>query len=317
MTRFLTVGLMVAITHGVALLPQPASAQTPEEILAMNPYDETADASRQIAEALARAGKENKRVLIQWGANWCGWCKFLDHLMETDRTLSRMIAYEYEKVLVDIGRGDKHQDVAKKYGAEIKGVPYLTILDANGNPLTNQQTVPFEKNTSKASEGHDPAKLMAWLTEFQAEPLVAADVLQAGLEEAKRTDRRVLLHSGAPWCGWCKRLETWLERPDIAPVFSKDFVGVKIDVDRMTGGRELMDSFSGGYGGVPWLAILDPDGTVVTTSMAPNGRNIGSPQAEWEIEHWNTMMLKSAKRITEAEIAHMARTWAEDRPPQR
>ncbi|HOW19271.1 MAG TPA: DUF255 domain-containing protein, partial [Phycisphaerae bacterium] len=37
-------------------------------------YNEKADAKAQIAEALARAKRDNKRVLIMWGGNWCKWC---------------------------------------------------------------------------------------------------------------------------------------------------------------------------------------------------------------------------------------------------
>ena len=84
----------------------------------------------------------------------------------------------------------------------------------------------------------------------------AKEILAAGLAEAGRTDRLVFLHSGAPWCGWCARLEHWLQRDDIAPIFSKDFVDVKIDVDSTPGGQRLMDAYSGGDQGVPWLAIL-------------------------------------------------------------
>ena len=43
----------------------------------------------------------------------------------------------------------------------------------------------------------------------------AQAVLAAGLAEARRTDRLVFLHSGAPWCGWCRRLELWLQREDM------------------------------------------------------------------------------------------------------
>ena len=80
----------------------------------------------------------------------------------------------------------------------------------------------------------------------------AQAVLAAGLAKAAETDRLVFLHSGAEWCGWCKRMEAWMVREDIAPIFFKDFVDVKI----------------------------------------------GSPQAEWEIEYWNTMIRTVAKRIT-------------------
>ena len=162
-----------------------------------------------------------------------------------------------------------------------------------------------------------PAVLLAFAepptTTFVETQETAREILDEALAEAERTDRLVFLHSGAPWCGWCKRLERWLERDDITPIFLKDFVPVKVDVQEMIGGQQLMDSYTEGSAGLPWLAILNPDGSVVVNSIAPNGRNIGSPIDEWEIDHWNTMMRSAAKRITEEEILYMAETWAEDR----
>jgi len=100
-------------------------------------------------------------------------------------------------------------------------------------------------------------------------------------------------------------------RDDIEPIFSKDFVDVKIDVDSMQGGKDLMTSL-GASGGVPFLVILRPDGSTVIDSTEPtSGRNIGSPKADWEIEYWNVMMRASVRRITEEEILYMARTLGE------
>ena len=102
-------------------------------------------------------------------------------------------------------------------------------------------------------------------------------------------------------------------REDIAPIFTKDFVEVKID-EAMEGFEELMDSLGGKGSGFPWLAVLRSDRSVVIDSKDPErGMNIGSPQAEWEIEYWNVMMRASVQRITEEEIAYMAKTLAEDR----
>ena len=102
-------------------------------------------------------------------------------------------------------------------------------------------------------------------------------------------------------------------REDIAPIFNKDFVEVKI-AQEMEGFEELIDSFGGGGSGFPWLAVLRSDGSVVIDSKDPDQGNIGSPRAEWEIEHWNVMMRASVQRITEDEIEYMGKTWAEDRP---
>jgi len=100
-------------------------------------------------------------------------------------------------------------------------------------------------------------------------------------------------------------------RDDIQPIFSKDFVDLKIDVDSMQGGKELMDSLGATNAGVPFLVILQPDGCVVIDSRHPDRGNIGSPKADWEIEYWNVMMRAAVKRITEEEILYMAKTWGE------
>jgi hypothetical protein len=141
----------------------------------------------------------------------------------------------------------------------------------------------------------------------------AETFLGSRLAEAARTDRLVFLHSGAEWCGWCKRLEAWLKRKDIAPIFSKDYVDAPI-MEEMDGGPELIEAYKGDrQGGWPWMAILSPEGEILITSNVPDGRNIGSPINEWEIEHWKTMIRETAKRITPEEIEYMAKTLAEDR----
>ena len=40
-------------------------------------YSETADAHTEVRQALAQAAKEHKRVLLDFGGNWCGDCQVL------------------------------------------------------------------------------------------------------------------------------------------------------------------------------------------------------------------------------------------------
>ena len=56
-----------------------------------NLYDETADGGKQIAEALAIAKRENKRVLLQFGANWCGWCHKLHALFRSNTAIAALL----------------------------------------------------------------------------------------------------------------------------------------------------------------------------------------------------------------------------------
>jgi thiol-disulfide isomerase/thioredoxin len=266
-------------------------------------YDEKADAKGQIDAALAAARKENRRVLVQWGANWCGWCRLLHDRFTSDRDLAKTLRYEYDVVLVDVGKMDKNADLAARYGADLKknGIPYLTVLDADGKVLANQPTDPFETKDG-GKNGHDPKKLQEFLKSHQATPRKADAVLQAALSEAAKTERNVFLHFGAPWCGWCLRLDAWLARPEVAAVLGKDFVEVKIDLDRMEGGKEVFKRYNASEkGGIPWFVMLDANGKAVITSDGPKG-NIGFPAEDHEVAYFVKMLEAAKRRLTEKDV---------------
>ncbi len=268
-------------------------------------YDEKADATKDVAAAVARAKRENKRVLIQWGANWCGWCKWLAGTMKKDSTVRRTLMYEYEVVHVDVGQFDKHMDLAKSLGADFKAIPFLTVLDADGKALAQQNTEPFETNEG-GKQGHDAKKLDAFFKQHAAAPLVASDVLAAAQQAARESQRRVFLHFGAPWCGWCHKLEDWMRLDEIAAVLGKDFVDCKVDTDRMTGGQAMLDGYRSNAGlkkggGIPWFVFLDADGKVLAHSDGPKG-NTGFPAQPEEIEHFVAMLKVAKSRMSDADI---------------
>src|SRR6185503_10107417 len=130
-------------------------------------YNETADAKQQISTALASAKKENRRVLVQWGGNWCVWCRRLHDLTTSNKELATELRNEYDVVYIDVGYFDKNLDLAEQYGAQWKkdgvGVPYLTILDAEGKAIANEETSQFESAKEQQSGPtplyHDRAKL--------------------------------------------------------------------------------------------------------------------------------------------------------------
>lgn len=77
--------LVVAVT---LVLVNLASAQQekPQQTITPPVYDEKADAKILIADAVAKAKVNNKRVLILWGNNWYYWCiKLNDAITEEPR----------------------------------------------------------------------------------------------------------------------------------------------------------------------------------------------------------------------------------------
>lgn len=287
----------------------PIAAKQPKKAAAPV-YDEQADARADLHAALARAKKENRRVLIQWGANWCHWCVLLHGKMRQDAKLAKELMYEYDVVRVDMGQGtgsgwSKNADLAKELGAKIEGIPYLTVLDADGKPIAQNDTTAFETNEN-GKAGHDAQKVLAFLTENQAPALEAAKVREAALARAKSENKLVFLHFGAPWCGWCHKLEGWMERKEVAPLLAKAFVDLKIDTDRAVGGADMLrtERQAAGVtedGGIPWFVFLDGNGTQVANSQGPKG-NTGFPYQDDEIAHFVAMLEKARPKLSDADI---------------
>jgi thiol:disulfide interchange protein len=158
---------MRTINHAIFVLTVMLSFVAPharaEESKSDKPklYDEAADGNKQIEEAQGTAKKDGKRILLQFGANWCGWCHLLHRLFESDKDISQKLKSDYVVVLVDVNKGH-NKAINEKYGNPTRfGLPVIVVLDADGKQLTT-------KNTSELEEGdhHSPAKVMAFLKEW-------------------------------------------------------------------------------------------------------------------------------------------------------
>jgi len=91
------------------------------------PYAENSDAKAAVAQAFARAKASGKRVLIDFGGNWCPDCRILAGVMDLPEVKS-YLAGHYEVVTVDVGMFDKNLDVVRRFGIEkLKGVPTVVI----------------------------------------------------------------------------------------------------------------------------------------------------------------------------------------------
>lgn len=89
--------------------------------------------------------------------------------------------------------------------------------------------------------------------------------LQQAKNEAAQTNRLVLVHFWAPWCGPCKRLDHEVfARPAVAQSVSANYVPVKLNVDE---NRALVASY--GVRGIPADVIVTPDGRVVKMIQSP------------------------------------------------
>ena len=151
--NFVKTGIALAVVLAAGV----AAAQTPDQIAAAKAahkpaiavaspahiYPATDQAPADVRAALLKARREHKRVILDFGGDWCGDCQVLDIYFHQSPNLD-LLDKNFVLVHVDIGRFDKNLDITEKYNIPLKkGVPALAVLDSNGKLLYSQQTAEF------------------------------------------------------------------------------------------------------------------------------------------------------------------------------
>ncbi|TWB38041.1 thioredoxin family protein [Nitrospirillum pindoramense] len=128
------------------------------------PYDETIDnaaVNAQVDAALAKAKKEHKRVLLDFGGNWCGDCRVLAGLVELPEVHS-FLDKNFVMVTVDVGRYTKNMDVPARFGVpKFKGVPTVLVVEADGTLVNGDAS--FDLTDARHME---PQAVVDWLAKW-------------------------------------------------------------------------------------------------------------------------------------------------------
>ncbi|GAA2778119.1 thioredoxin family protein [Streptomyces showdoensis] len=101
-------------------------------------YPTGGDARAAVKAAVAAARADGKKVLIDFGANWCGNCKAADEVFAT-KDVGALLDASYHVVKVDIGGDDSAAfSLLSSYcsGEGAYKMPVLVVLDGKGRLLT-------------------------------------------------------------------------------------------------------------------------------------------------------------------------------------
>ncbi len=90
-----------------------------------------------VQAAIAEARRTHRRVIVDFGGDWCGDCQVLNIYFHQAPN-AELTEKNFVRVNVNIGRMDANLDLAKKYGVPVTGVPALAVLDDNGKLLYAQ-----------------------------------------------------------------------------------------------------------------------------------------------------------------------------------
>ena len=87
---------------------------------------------RNFEEALKKARKSGKPVIVDFWADWCGWCHRLDRTTYADPWVARK-AQDFVAVKVDTEGSRKELDVALKY--HVTSLPTVVFLSPEGRQV--------------------------------------------------------------------------------------------------------------------------------------------------------------------------------------
>ena len=107
-------------------------------------YPDPGQAKADLAAALKTAAATHKRVLLDFGGNWCGDCQVLD-LYFHDAKNRPILEANFVLVDINVGHMDANLDIAAQYQVPLnKGVPALAVLSEKGTLLYSQKGGEFE-----------------------------------------------------------------------------------------------------------------------------------------------------------------------------
>ena len=125
-------------------------------------YPDPAQAKADIAAALKTAAATHKRILLDFGGDWCGDCQVLDIYFHNQKNLP-ILEGSYVLVHVNVGHMDANLDIAQKYQIPLeRGVPALAVLGEKGNLLYSQKSGEFE-----AMRRMDPSSVTSFLVQWK------------------------------------------------------------------------------------------------------------------------------------------------------
>jgi len=158
MKRFLLVPLLALVVSILRAAPEYPK-------MGSDIYDTHADGEKLVGDALVQARATHRRVLVDFGANWCIWCRRLHQTFTTNPEVRHALDQSYVLVMVDVNRrNDAHRNraITDRYDDPMgngHGIPVLVVLNADGKALVTQDTGALENG----KDGHDPVKILAFL----------------------------------------------------------------------------------------------------------------------------------------------------------
>lgn len=147
--------LTLAVLAGVAWAAGGSSKLPPAG------YDESRDPAADLQAAVAQAQRENKRILLEVGGEWCIYCRILNKVIHDDERLTQRLRDGFVVVKVNFSDRVKNEAFLSRY-PQIPSYPHLFLLESDGTLLLSQTPDDFMKD-----DKYVPDLILAFLEKWE------------------------------------------------------------------------------------------------------------------------------------------------------
>ena len=110
-------------------------------------------ATAVIDAAKKEAKAKKKNIFLHYTASWCGWCKRLEKVMDTE-PFKKGFADNFVIISLDVmENGDKKSlenpggaELLKEHGGDKGGIPFIVILNEKGEKIADSNVMPDKSN---------------------------------------------------------------------------------------------------------------------------------------------------------------------------
>jgi thiol:disulfide interchange protein len=199
-----------------------------------------------LQKGLELAKSQNKPALIDFYAEWCGYCKLMDKNTFSDEKVieesKRFVMIKFDATKPT----SKAQEILEDY--QVTGFPSFAIIDTKGERHSlrgyvktaefldfTKKAVPAEQLASPAEKPSSPVEgLKPTQTDEARNEITWIHNFDEGIALAKAQKKPVMIDFYADWCYYCKEMDKKVF-PDQAVIKkSSDFVMIKYDATRTT-----------------------------------------------------------------------------------
>jgi len=123
-------------------------------------YDALRDPAADLAKAVEQAARENKRIFVQVGGDWCSWCVRMTQFMESNQPVRAALEKDYLVMKVSYSTEYPNKAFLSQY-PKISGFPHVYIFDTDGTLLHSQDTAELE-----SGKGYDEHRYLDFLAKW-------------------------------------------------------------------------------------------------------------------------------------------------------